>query len=150
MEFRYCEEKISFEDFFIFLQAVEEDFVPSLLDRIDINAYYNKINEYATMVECYCQEELVGLIISYDNDVDSRRGYVTFCAVKGDYRGNNIAGKLLERACTHAKAQGMRVMGLHTYNEIAKRCYMKNGFTIKESIFIKEYNLTKYYLERKL
>lgn len=44
----------------------------------------------------------------------------------------------------------MRVMGLHTYNEIAKRCYMKNGFTIKESIFIKEYNLTKYYLERKL
>lgn len=47
MEFRYCEEKISFEDFFIFLQAVEEDFVPPLLDRIDINAYYNKINEYA-------------------------------------------------------------------------------------------------------
>lgn len=41
MEFRYCEEKISFEDFFIFLQAVEEDFVPPLLDRIDINAYYN-------------------------------------------------------------------------------------------------------------
>ena len=150
MEFRYCEEKISFEDFFIFLQAVEEDFVPPLLDRIDINAYYNKINEYATMVECYCQEELVGLIISYDNDVDSCRGYTTFCAVKGGYRGNNIAGKLLERACTHAKTQGMRVIGLHTYNEIAKRCYMKNGFTIKESIFIKEYNLTKYYLERKL
>lgn len=55
------------------------------------------------MVECYCQEELVGLIISYDNDVDSCRGYTTFCAVKGGYRGNNIAGKLLERACTHAK-----------------------------------------------
>lgn len=112
MEFRYCEEKISFEDFFIFLQAVEEDFVPPLLDRIDINAYYNKINEYATMVECYCQEELVGLIISYDNDVDSCRGYTTFCAVKGGYRGNNIAGKLLERACTHAKNARYACYGL--------------------------------------
>ena len=115
MEFRYSEKKISFEDFFAFLQAVEQDFVPPLLDRIDINAYYKKVNEYATMGECYCQDELVGLIISYDNDIESCKGYTTFCAVRGDFRGNNIAGMLLERACSHAKAQGMHVMGLHTY-----------------------------------
>lgn len=41
-------------------------------------------------------------------------------------------------------------MGLHTYNEIAKKCYMKNGFIIKESVFVEEYNFTKYYLERQL
>lgn len=105
MEFRYSEKKISFEDFFAFLQAVEQDFVPPLLDRIDINAYYKKVNEYATMGECYCQDELVGLIISYDNDIESCKGYTTFCAVRGDFRGNNIAGMLLERACSHAKAQ---------------------------------------------
>ena len=67
------------------------------------------------MGECYCQDELVGLIISYDNDIESCKGYTTFCAVRGDFRGNNIAGMLLERACSHAKAQGMHVMGLHTY-----------------------------------
>lgn len=150
MEFRYSEKKISFEDFFAFLQAVEQDFVPPLLDRIDINAYYKKVNEYATMGECYCQDELVGLIISYDNDIESCKGYTTFCAVRGDFRGNNIAGMLLERACSHAKAQGMHVMGLHTYNEIAKKCYMKNGFVVKEYVFVEEYNFTKYYLEKQL
>lgn len=56
------------------------------------------------MGECYCQDELVGLIISYDNDKKSCKGYTTFCAVKGDFLGNNIAGMLLERACSHAKA----------------------------------------------
>lgn len=57
---------------------------------------------------------------------------------------------LLERACSHAKAQGMHAWGVHSYNEIAKKCYMKNGFIIKESVFVEEYNFIKYYLERQL
>ena len=48
------------------------------------------------------------------------------------------------------RKQGMHVMGLHTYNEIAKKCYMKNGFVVKESVFVEEYNFTKYYLEKQL
>lgn len=44
---------------------------------------------------CYCQDELVGFIISYDNDIESCKGYTTFFAVRGVFRGNNIAGMLL-------------------------------------------------------
>lgn len=85
---------------------------------------------------------IVKMIISYDNDIESCKGYTTFFAVRGVFRGNKIAGMLLERACSHAKAQGMHVMGLQTYNEIAKKCYMKNEFIVKESVFVEKYNFT--------
>lgn len=150
MEFEYCSKKITFSEFYSFILAVERDFVPPLLDRIDVSTYYEKLNLFATFIECYNGEDLAGLFILYDNDLKTKKAFGTLLAVKDNYRGNNIAGNLLKIACEHAKEQGMEVLSFDTNNEVARDCYIKNGFKVVESHPINDNQLIRYYLEKKL
>lgn len=146
--FKYSHEIIPFEEFLAFLREVEGDFVPPLLSRIDVESYYAKLVNYSTFTTCYCSNELVGLSASYDNNYDSKSAFVTFIAVKSNYRGNNIAGQLLKRIEAHARAVGMTKIGIDTNNPVAKQCYIKNGFVLQEQHLLKEFNLTRFYLEK--
>jgi len=141
---------VSFADFQSFLSEVDKEFVPPILSRIDINAYYEKLSKYATLIECYDKEKLVGISASYDNNYETKHAFVTFIAVLKKYRGNNIAGSLLAKLEEHAKASGMKIVGIDTNNEVAKACYIKNGYKLKEQHLIKECNLIRYYLEKEL
>ena len=148
MNFNYRIEKLSYKAFLSFIKDVEQDFVPPLLDRIDVETYYNKVNTYAAFIECYHDNDLVGLLISYVNNKETRKGFVTFIAVKNCYRGNGIAGNLLDKACEFAKYNGMSVLGIDTNNIIARDCYIKNGFKLIESHRQENSLLERFYLER--
>ena len=148
MTYNYRIEKLSYNTFLSFIKDVEKDFVPPLLERIDVETYYNKTNKYAAFIECYDDNELAGLLISYVNNKETRKGFVTFIAVKECYRGNGIAGNLLDKACELAKRNGMTVLGIDTNHIIARDCYIKNGFKLIESHKLENSLLERYYLER--
>lgn len=148
MKFDFRIEKLSYKVFLSFIKDVEKDFVPPLLERIDVETYFNKVNTYAAFIECYDDNELAGLLISYVNNKETRKGFVTFIAVKERYRGNGIAGNLLDKACEFAKRNGMSLMGIDTNNIIARDCYIKNGFKLIESHKIENSLLERFYLEK--
>ena len=150
MNFDYRIEKLPYKDFLSFLQEVDNDFVPPLLDRIDVESYFNKVNKFATFIECFHDNNLAGLLIFYGNNRETRKGFVTFIAVKNFYRGQGIAGNLLGMACEVAKRNGMAVLGIDTNNIIARNCYIKNGFNLIESHRLENTLLERFYLERTL
>ena len=96
------------------------------------------------------KNELIGLCIFYDNNHEAKKAYINFIAIHKNFRGKNIAGNILERVCSHAKEQGMKTIGINTNNIIAKKCYIKNGFILKDSFFEEKYNVVRYYLEKVL
>lgn len=148
MIFNYRIEKLPYKAFLSFIKDVEKDFIPPLLERIDVETYYQKVNTHAAFIECYDDNELAGLLISYVNNMETRKGFVTFVAVKERYRGNGIAGNLLDKACELAKRNGMSVLGIDTNNIIARDCYIKNGFNLIESHRLENSLLERFYLER--
>lgn len=150
MDFNYCTPLLSFDEFYSFIKGVEEDFVPPLLARINIIEFYNKVKSLANIIGCYYKNELIGLCIFYENNHETKKAYINFIAIHKNFRGKNIAGNILERVCSHAKKQGMKTIGINTNNIIAKKCYIKNGFILKESFYEEKYNVVRYYLEKAL
>lgn len=150
MIFDYCRPKLSLDNFFTFVQKVEQDFVPPFLERLDIVSFYNKINKLANIVGCYHKNELIGLCIFYANNLNTKKAYINFIAIDRNFRGRNIAGEILKIVFTSAKEAGMNTVGIHTNNIIAKECYIKNGFILKDSFFEEKYNVIRYYLEKTL
>ena len=71
--------------------------------RINIVDFYNKVNSLANLVGCYYNKELIGLCVFYANNHDTQKAYITFLAVKKNFRGKNIAGEILKVACANAK-----------------------------------------------
>lgn len=150
MDFNYCDIKLPYSIFSSFIEEVDQDFIPPLLNRINIIDFYNKVNSLANLVGCYYNKELIGLCVFYANNHDTQKAYITFLAVKKNFRGKNIAGEILKVACANAKKLGMNNVGIHTNNIIAKECYIKNGFILKDSFFEEKYNVIRYYLEKSL
>lgn len=141
---------ISFEEFKSFVSLVEKDFVPPLLSRIEINSYYDKLSKYATIIVCRKEAEIVGMCAMYDNNRQTKKGYITFIAVKNGYRGIGLAGLLINAAKSHAAASGMDILGIETNNVIARDCYLKNGFRLIESHLVDISSIERYYLEYNL
>lgn len=148
-EYQVGYDLVGFDDFVSFLTAVEQDFVPPLLRRIDINEYYTKCRKNATFAVCRRNDEIIGLAVFYCNDTVKKKAYVTLFAVKREYRGHGIAKILLGNIADFSRQLGMEVVGLHTNNELAYKVYLKSGFELQETIELPDLNLKRYYLEKK-
>ena len=139
---------INFDEFVQFLNAVEQDFVPPLLKRINVFEYYNKCRSKAAFAVCRQEDEIVGLVVFYCNDVLKKEAFAVLLAVKKEWRGNAIAKALLDCAASFSKQHGMEMMGLYTSSEIACRAYIKSGFEVKSAVDLENMNLKRYYMER--
>lgn len=150
MSYNYCNIKLSYTEFYYFIKKNDQDFIPPLLNRINIEEFYNKTDSLANTVGCYYNNQLIGLCIFYANNYESNKAYITYLAIDKNFRGRNIAGEILKIVFTNAKEAGMNTVGIHTNNIIAKECYVKNGFILKDSFFEEKYNVVRYYLEKVL
>ena len=151
MSFEYVmAENLSLGDFSDFISETDQDFVPPLCSRVNINDYYSKLCNKAEILLCLDSKRIVGMIAFYCNDVVTKEVYVTFIAVLPEYRGNSIASNLLERAVDVSLTYGMRKIKIDTNSNAAYRCYLKNGFHLKKTTFLSEYNLNRYFLEKEL
>lgn len=50
MDFNYCDIKLPYSIFSSFIEDVDQDFIPPLLNRINIVDFYNKVNSLANLV----------------------------------------------------------------------------------------------------
>lgn len=114
------------------LLCCDADFVPTLSERVAIPDYAKKIASKATRFEAWSNGTLVGLVAAYCNDPETRIAHITSVSVMKGWIGQGIAAKLIGQCVEHAKAAGMRQVGLEVAadNMPAIRLYEKSGFEV--------------------
>lgn len=112
------------------LSTCDTDFVPPLSSRVEIKDYATKILRKATLFEAWSENKLVGLVAAYLNDNKSHIAYITSVSVLNGWTGKGIATSLISQCIQHAKALGMRQIGLEVASEniSAIRFYERSGF----------------------
>lgn len=138
---------VSKEGFKSFITNISDDFVPSLLPRIEIDKYYDKLKRFATVVFCMEGNRIVGMVATYCNNQETKMAYTSLVAVDKDYRGLHIATKMMEITIACAKQMGMEKIGLHANSIVARDFYLKIGFHVIDVKHINELSLDRYYLE---
>lgn len=112
------------------LLCCDADFVPTLSERVEIRDYAQKIASKATRFEAWSNGTLVGLVAAYCNDPETRIAHITSVSVTMVWTGKGIAARLINQCVEHAKAAGMRQIGLEVAadNMPAIKLYEKSGF----------------------
>lgn len=118
------------------LERTDTDFMPVLSSRVDLPAYATKLASQARRVELWQGERLVGLVAIYCNAPAGADAFITSVSLERAWRGQGWADRLIEAACTLARAAGLaRVrLELHCDNQAARRLYERHGFIPAEPV----------------
>lgn len=113
------------------------------MDGIDVLSHSQKIRKYATTIEAWKEDTLVGLCTCYLNNVVSGIAYVTHIQVHSGYRRMGVGQELMNATISLAKEKRFSILQLEVNvdNTIAIAFYKTNGFLIKEN------HTSKYLLE---
>lgn len=112
------------------LAACDENFVPRLSSRVDLDAYAAKIACHAERIEAWASGQLVGLVAVYCNDLASGRAYVTSVSVLPGWQRHGIASSILAQCLANLRQRGFQRVELQVdaRNHSAARLYRQHGF----------------------
>ena len=115
------------------LRRCDDDFVPRLSDRVEIDEYSRKIAGRATRFEAWAGGVLVGLVAAYFN-ADRRTAYITTVSVEPAHRNRGLASQLLSQCIAHAQEQGFAwvLLEVDRENLPAIALYEHLGFTMAD------------------
>lgn len=122
---------VSVTELYNFLKDIDEDFTPYLSSKVVLSEYVEKIQKHAELIVDQTAE-LRGLVVLYCNDVVKLKAYISLVGVRSEFRGMGIARKMMVEAINKAQNNGMKVIGIHSNNEIALKLYKSLGFITKE------------------
>ena len=124
--------KASLQEVTSHLLLVDGDFLPPLSSRVNIQSYAQKIMDSATRFEAWCGDNMIGLVAAYLNDQQSHIGYLTNVSLLREWTGKGLAGRLLDKCFSHAKAAGIQQICLEVAgdNVPAMSLYKKRGFVV--------------------
>lgn len=127
---KYLSNKATAAEIAEHLRTCDNDFMPPLSSRVNINEYAQKILSKAIRFEAWSDGTLVGLVATYCNDQEKRVAYITSVSVLKKWTGKGIAAYLMSRCMKHVKALRMRQICLEVAsdNTPAIRLYDKCGF----------------------
>jgi ribosomal protein S18 acetylase RimI-like enzyme len=113
-----------------------DDFVPALSERVCIYEYCNKLYKNAEIISCHNNNNLVGTIGMYCNDLSGSVAYISTVCVHPTMRGKKIGDLLLSTAKVVAKDKGMKTIKLEVdrNNYKAISLYLKKGFKQCENL----------------
>ena len=108
-------------------------FVQGLTKKIGIADYVDKIINNATRFEAWKENELVGLIAAYFNDINNHSGYITNVSTIASYEGKGIGKELLNNCIQFGKENNYIELNLEVFseNKPAIHLYEKCHFKIK-------------------
>lgn len=117
------------------LEQCSNNFIPALENRVNLVDYSIKISRNAVTFEAWSDEELVGLIAAYFNDMEMKSGFITSVSVLKEYLKNGIASKLLRKCIEYANQLKFKEINLEVFenNEPAINLYKSFGFLITEN-----------------
>lgn len=116
-----------------FLKDIDNDFNPSLSEKVILEEYVDKIYKKSHLVShCLNNGKIVGLLVVYCNDFIDYRAYVALVGVLKDYRGRGIAERMMCECIDYVRCNNFKTIGIHSNNNIAINLYKKLGFNIIE------------------
>ncbi len=141
---RYAANRSSVADIAAHLRHCDQDFVPPLAGRVDIDAYSAKIAAHAERFEAWAGDELVGLVAAYCNDHSRHAAFITSVSVVAERSGAGIASRLLKHCIRHARDAGFSVVRLSVDRRqaAAMRLYGKLGFSAAGAAGVAEVAMT--------
>lgn len=116
------------------------------LIRTDIDDYVNKIIKKASIISICRDQQILGFIAYYDNDLKKESAFLTMLAIDPSCRKQGYGKRLLEMSIANLKQLGFKTYALQVLqtNEGGVKLYTGAGFNIIETKG--EY----YYMEMKL
>lgn len=114
------------------LERCSDSFIPPLESTVDLDEYTKKIIAFAKRFEAWENDELIGLVAVYMNDLANGYAFITNVSVNKAHGGQGIAKRLLEQCIEDARKHGFKTIGLEVSkeNQIAIALYKKLGFII--------------------
>ncbi len=120
---------------FGFLREINDDFVPPLDQKVNLEQYASKLLKNAVVYVAVEGHKIVGLIAFYCNNLGKKEAYIPILGVHKNHRAQGIGGNLLKNAIKHMKSKGFLEVRLETWeNSSALNLYLKNGFEIEDII----------------
>ena len=104
-----------------------------------------KFHKYGNVITVEKEEEPIGFVAFYSNDISTQIAYISFIAVKQKYQGTGVGTLLLNICEEQSKKNGMNQIRLevNTNNESAQLFYRKNGFDFETIASEKSYYMIK-------
>lgn len=125
-----------------------EDCFPHLKEKVlSLREYAQKVVTYGHVLLAVENETIIGLCAFYDNDAETKVGYITLIGVQKDYRKRQ-AGKSLLAGCEELmRNHGMISAKLEVDddNVAAKRFYVRMGYQESEKA-----SATSHYMSKQL
>lgn len=139
---------ITLSDLSEFVKFMDKDFNPPLLGRVNIDAWLDKIYTTGSMVLAMMDNCIIGCLLYYANDLDSKAGYISYLGVDARYRGQGIAKSLLNECFNISRYNGMSYINVYTNNPIASSVYQQAGFIVVNEEFIEEFGVVNVSLKK--
>lgn len=117
-------------DVLLHLKLCNDEFIPKLNTRVNLEEYSIKIHQNAITFEAWNQNQLIGLIATYFNQ-EHLFGFITNVSVAKNHMGTGIASKLLEMCINYATTNKYQTIKLEVNKENipAINFYKKYNFT---------------------
>tara|TARA_R100000935_G_scaffold9921_3_gene19910 strand:- start:7548 stop:8954 length:1407 start_codon:yes stop_codon:yes gene_type:complete len=135
-------EKLEVAEIVDFLYSVDDDFIPKLSKRLNLNEYANKLNNNASFILAYNKNNIIGLAAVYDNDYKNLCAYLPIIGIKKEFRGQGIGKQLLDSLLNHLKKYKFQKLSLETWlGSPAQTFYEKNNFIVESIVNDRPKNL---------
>lgn len=134
MEIKYSVGTASETAIYSHLNKCNEDFIPPLDKKVNIQVYATKIFKKSVTFEAWDGEIMIGLVAAYFNDFEGKTSYITNVSTIGEYRGKGIATNLLKNCIAYARQKKNKCICLEVEksNHYAVNFYKKMGFQVHE------------------
>ena len=119
---------------------------PHLEEKItNMDEYAEKLSEFACVYTAKKDDDNVGVLVFYANDMKTKNAYISLIGVKKDYEGMGFGKELLTFCEQISQKNGMCILKLEVDedNTRAIRFYEKNGF-----VFVSETDHDSFYMQK--
>lgn len=128
------------------IEQCDDSFDEPISQRKIYNSLVNKFISSAYFLYA-CNQEILGYISFYANDLVSKTAFISLIAVKPEYQNRHIGSQLLNECFSIAELKGMKQIQLEVLkrNISAIHFYERNGFSFlcekSEESYIYQKNL---------
>lgn len=114
------------------LKSRDDDFIPKLSSRVDLNEYGLKLKNNATNFEAWDRDKLVGIVSAYMNNFDEKKAYISMVCVDKNYSGKGVSRRLMHDFINEASRLGFGESSLevHKQNKSALALYQSLGYHV--------------------
>jgi ribosomal protein S18 acetylase RimI-like enzyme len=127
--------KFSLDDLIAFFEYINNEFTPTLKDRLILKSDVRTLKEYAIKLStkgeisiCTEKDEIIGIITFYANDPIGKIAYIPFIGISPKYRSQGVARSLLIFSINEITKLGFLQINVETWLNNTKAINMFTSF----------------------